>query len=37
MRYFWLDLVLYILAIILLVPLVMRLIEAVNSIVDSTQ
>ena len=34
MRYSWFDLVLYLIAIILLIPLVMRLVETVLTAVD---
>jgi hypothetical protein len=34
MRYSWLDLLLYALAVVLLVPLVMRLFESVMSCLD---
>jgi hypothetical protein len=33
-RYSWLDLILYLLAIVLLIPLVMRLVESVLSALD---
>jgi hypothetical protein len=33
-RYSWLDLVLYLLAIVLLIPLVMRLVESVLNALD---
>jgi len=34
MRYSWLDLLFYILAIVLLVPLVMRLVESIMSCLE---
>lgn len=35
MRYSWFDLVLYILALVLLIPLVMRLVESVLKVLDA--
>jgi len=35
MRYTWFDLVLYLLAIVLLIPLVMRLVESVVEVLGS--
>jgi hypothetical protein len=34
MRYSWFDLVLYVFAIVLLIPLVMRLIESISAAMD---
>ncbi len=35
MRYSWFDLVLYILALVLLIPLVMRLVESILKVLDA--
>jgi hypothetical protein len=35
MRYSWFDLVLYLLAIVLLIPLVMRFVESILQVLDA--
>jgi hypothetical protein len=35
MRYSWFDLILYLLAIVLLIPLVMRLVESILNALDA--